>query len=258
MQMLSIHTNQMDPFAMAEALAAKQSKSKVPKKPKKRIEADTKDEGEASVPGTVQSDTPSSGGITESLSLKSSGRSASFKSTNHPFSMIQNDGGEPTMEFIEEKGQEVLQGIREAMNTRSEQERELSVAIEIHMDRAKARYQSVNSTGAVLSMRKIKRLQTEKKGVSEAIEYLGLHEVQLLKHINKATTVSSLNESSSSNGNGADALASLYSSMALELSQFNGYATEVEKLISSNSDTEATLKDEELLAELTCITEDAC
>jgi hypothetical protein len=132
-----------------------------------------------------------------------------------------------------------------------------SVAVELHMDRAKARYQSVNSRGAVLSMRKIKRLEADKKGVSEAIEYLGWQEVKLLKHISNAKTVSSLNESSSSNANGEDPMASLYSSLT-RLSQFNGYAAEVEKIISKSSDTRATLKDEDLLAELTCMTEDAC
>lgn len=78
---------------------------------------------------------------------------------------------------------EFLHDLSGALNKFTDKENELDKAITYHFSRGKARYESDNETGALLSMRKVERLQEEHARLVEVIQYLGTLEVQTVMQL---------------------------------------------------------------------------
>ena len=70
----------------------------------------------------------------------------------------------------EQKAKEILVRIQRIFDEQKEREETLNKCIETHKELAKARYHNYNETGAILSVRKIKRLEAERSRVVQAMD----------------------------------------------------------------------------------------
>ena len=89
----------------------------------------------------------------------------------------------------DQEQQEQIQNMLQALQTKKsalvEHEKEVQTTVEFHLERAKARYVSQNQTGALISLRRIKRLQNELTALSKAQDYLHKQHEQLILLVKK-------------------------------------------------------------------------
>ena len=92
-------------------------------------------------------------------------------------------------ELERQEQQEQIQNMLQALQTKKsalvEHEKEVQTTVEFHLERAKARYVSQNQTGALISLRRIKRLQNELTALSKAQDYLHKQHEQLILLVKK-------------------------------------------------------------------------
>ena len=84
-----------------------------------------------------------------------------------------------------EKAMHTQKDVGEALASYTRKEDEVQKAHEHHLERAKARYESGNSAGGVISMRKVKRLEGQDSNLNQAVQLLALRKVALVRFIKK-------------------------------------------------------------------------
>ena len=90
-----------------------------------------------------------------------------------------SDSGDAAIQRVQEKAEELLAEIKDAFDTYTKKEQEVSKAKEYHMDRATGRFEGNNMAGAALSMRKVKQVQREYDNVSDAIQFFSFRKLEL-------------------------------------------------------------------------------
>jgi hypothetical protein len=143
-----------------------------------------------------------------------------------------------------DKAEQLLQGMRRAIATLTEQENELSKSLSIHTDRANARSSSGNSVGAVLSIKKTRRVQGDIKRLVAVIDHVESQQDRLSSQVNEFKAVRTLQECNQ------DEPLSNTTTDLLVLFNFTNFAQYVENMLSEPIvEDDTALTDEELLEE---------
>mmetsp|Transcript_807 Transcript_807/g.1935 ORF Transcript_807/g.1935 Transcript_807/m.1935 type:complete len:219 (-) Transcript_807:79-735(-) len=82
-------------------------------------------------------------------------------------------------DFVPNENKEALQSIRQAIEALTEQQQDVCKGAMEHLDKAKARFDSHNDKGAILSMRRVHKLQAEQTKFLQASGYLRTLESEL-------------------------------------------------------------------------------
>ena len=148
----------------------------------------------------------------------------------------------------------LLQSIRDCLSERLDHEVLIDQRITVHTDRARARYWGGNTKGALLSMKKIKKLEVQQTNIAAAITHLRTAEAEVMIMVEKAE-YNSLAYGDGGGGSNSGLLATAKRSpLAGELAQYSGINDDVERIMSRENSTES-LSEEGLLADLTHMTE---
>lgn len=82
-------------------------------------------------------------------------------------------------DFVYEEHLEALRKVRQALHAMTKQQDEVSQGMREHLDKAKARLDARNETGAILSMKNVYKLRREASKVAQACDYLHVLEEEL-------------------------------------------------------------------------------
>ena len=110
-----------------------------------------------------------------------------YKSTSHEergTSALMLTSVDDISELVE-KAVHTQKDVGQALASYTRKEDEVQKAHEHHLERAKARYESGNSAGGVISMRKVKRLEGQDSNLNQAVQLLALRKVALVRFIKK-------------------------------------------------------------------------
>ena len=158
---------------------------------------------------------------------------------------------------------EILEGIRQAIEAHSTREGEINKKIALQLERAHARQAAGNTTGAVLSMRNIKRFQVELLKLAEVIDLLETYESELEHKLQQDQALNALESATISmeeisldgdisitSGDHSEGTPS--GSSPFDLSKYRNASRKVAKILSMEAAEEEIKKatDEELLEEL--------
>ena len=159
---------------------------------------------------------------------------------------------EELLERMEKEGQELLRLIRHGIATHIMEQEAVVNDITVHMDRSKARLASQNSIGAVISVRKVKRLQFRQIKLTEALQFLCSQEESLQTRIEETKATVALRGFSSTR--------QLYSSSSpddttkFDLSAYRDVSKQVQQILSAQGNEDESQRSEDLLEELSSMT----
>mmetsp|Transcript_21621 Transcript_21621/g.27960 ORF Transcript_21621/g.27960 Transcript_21621/m.27960 type:complete len:250 (-) Transcript_21621:186-935(-) len=149
-------------------------------------------------------------------------------------------------------GEQTLAGIRQAITLQTKAEEDLNVHLLMQMERAQVRLSSGNSTGAVLSMKKVKHFQAQLSKVVEAIDYLEKLEAKLASKLMQDNTAKVLEIAGSVYENDtletSVTISTAAASPPIDLSEYKDCAEQVQKILLNESKSNFT--SEGLIAEL--------
>mmetsp|Transcript_17768 Transcript_17768/g.23005 ORF Transcript_17768/g.23005 Transcript_17768/m.23005 type:complete len:263 (+) Transcript_17768:81-869(+) len=146
---------------------------------------------------------------------------------------------------MERHVEKLSRGIRDCIMCQTNHEEELNKAVQVHVDRAKARLAANNKFGAALSMRKVKTNQAERARVVAALDYLQRQETNLLIRLSEAKAVSALKACGEEEGfsTAAD------DSTIFDTSSFRHYEEQVKEILSFCQEDKKN-SDDELLSDI--------
>lgn len=197
-----------------------------------------------------RSDDCSDGGLskdsfdTSSLSGESVGRYSTMSDGEIPMSIST----EPNLEAIENQARVGLEQICSALELYTKKEEEVRTAPKYHMDRAKARLEYKNMTGAILSMRKYKKLELEYSRLDNAIQYLSMNKVSMVRLNQKIKAA--MKESAESSDNASNAT---LASLSLQCEHMCDALIETQRIVEEDErghDSNESMNDAQLMAEL--------
>ena len=87
------------------------------------------------------------------------------------------------MSYIISKGNQLLEYLRPILIKEKQRIKELSIAIQAHIEMGKARYSINNIRGAIMSMKHVEKLRVEQRKAMSVIEYLQHREIDLLTKV---------------------------------------------------------------------------
>ena len=154
-------------------------------------------------------------------------------------------------DYIQGENQLLIESMRRCMDSLAEQERDIRKGLRAHSDKAKARLECNNTQGAILSMRKVHKLQIDQEKVLAALAYLRTLEVELEECIRESTKTS----------RGRERLLGRRFSTCSSLCKFSSFEQQVQLIMCDGIeqyDKSALLSDEELLSELNAQTHARC
>merc|ERR1712150_60459 len=122
--------------------------------------------------------------------------------------------------------------LRKSRDTHAQEENEVNEAIQLHMDRAKARYACQNQTGAILSMRKVKTLQAQQAQLIQVLKFLSIREIDLVKYTNKAKEFAAAAATAKQQDDADD---QVHSSMEIELETLLNVELEVQEMLTTKT-----------------------
>ena len=171
-----------------------------------------------------------------SSSSAASRSSVSSSSSSHYTKSVQAS----EQELFHQQSQDVLHRIQDSIVRYIRHETDLRKSKLVHLDRAKARYHSANQTGAVLSMKRMKRLLREQTRVLYVIGYLRTLETELLQLIGTTTTTNNNNNNNDNaaadHGDATPPLAIFSSSSLLaSLLRFQNFPEQVERILNNHN-----------------------
>ena len=158
---------------------------------------------------------------------------------------------------------EILESIRQVIEAHTTREGDINKKIALQLERARARRAAGNTTGAVLSMRNIKRFQVELLKLAEAIDLLETYESELETKLQQDQALNALESATISMEeisltedisitSGDHSTSTPSASSPFDLSKYRNASRKVAKILSMEAEEEEIKKatDEELLKEL--------
>ena len=148
------------------------------------------------------------------------------------------------IEKMEVEAQQLASIIRQCISTQRIRQETVSKDISVHLDRSKARLACQNSIGAVLSMRKVKRMQAKHVKLGRAVDYLLAQEESLRGKIDEAQAIMALRGFSSLTA----------TTIECDLSPYRDHSQTVALILADTPfDDCSDMSDEQLLEELESI-----
>ena len=129
---------------------------------------------------TVQT---SSSSLTDSILSTASSPSVRPQWRKRSFNPIRRWSVENSMNYIISKGNQLLEYLRPILIKEKQRIKELSIAIQAHIEMGKARYSINNVRGAIMSMKHVEKLRVEQRKAMSVIEYLQHREIDLLTKV---------------------------------------------------------------------------
>jgi hypothetical protein len=103
-------------------------------------------------------------------------------------SLAESRSDTESMEKIEQKSQELLNEIQDALEMHTAKEKVTNKAYTFHLDRARGRFEGHNSAGALISMRKLKQVEREYDHVNDAIQFFSFRNLELVRFVKEIQT----------------------------------------------------------------------
>ncbi|KAL7577377.1 hypothetical protein ACA910_002105 [Epithemia clementina (nom. ined.)] len=154
--------------------------------------------------------------------------------------------------YLVNRSNSLLQEVRDALMKHTDEEEMLQQSMKVHQDRAKARFLTGNTKGALMSMKNTKKLQAQLKPLVKAISYLQSIEGDVKTIAERAKNLS--NTAFIGIGGQPDSvfLSKQHMSLSVDLAQYKNINDDVQNMMSNeNEDCEAFCNsDEALLLEL--------
>ena len=170
--------------------------------------------------------------MAKKLSLKK-GRDARVKSA-HSSSISSLGSDHSSLLSPEDK---LLEGVESTLDMRTKRYEDLQKQLVVQTQRARSRMAVNNTVGAILSMKKVKSIQSELQRTASALEYLQHIHAQLRDFMELDTTLNEEEE------------ASFSSSSFVTLASFSGWVNELQSILDPQ-ERQCIPSDQELLREL--------
>ena len=132
---------------------------------------------------------------------------------------------EDQLRKLEKDADRLSARIRRLILEQAENEEKLHKALQVHVDRSKARLAARNKVGAVLSLRRAKQMIAERSRIVSALEYLEKTQSDLLNRVNEAKAVSA---------QASGGFSTAASSTIFDLSSFAHFEEGLEKILSKD------------------------
>ena len=177
--------------------------------------------------------------MAKKLSLKK-GRDARVKSA-HSSSISSLGSDHSSLLSPEDK---LLEGVETTLDMRTKRYEDLQKQLVVQTQRARSRMAVNNTVGAILSMKKVKSIQSELQRTASALKYLQQIQAQLHNFMEVDTTLNEEEE------------ASFSSSSFVTLASFSGWVHEVQSILDPQ-ERQCIPSDQELLMELQTLSSSA-
>lgn len=153
------------------------------------------------------------------------------------------------------RSNDLLEDVRKALIERTKDRGTIQQSLEVHTDRATARFMAGNTSGALMSIKKIKTLEAQKTNLAAALCHLQAAEDDLIDIADRSTGlfVAQFKQGieSGTAGSRSPDFFTQHLSLSVDLAQFECILDDVDKIITTETEPyPSSLSEEELLSVL--------